>query len=167
MKNMFPMLLITFLLLLSCRNTEDSVQKIDQTVQIYIDSLGKDMLNQKIAGTYTTIVMKDIGGIYDATNISGFNLKKNSDTANYIEYLAGAKRNLVDSVSTTQKYYQSDIVLNLTKKINDTVSKTTVDTMKIQYSWTPQVFQVAKIYYNRQLVFSKTDDQPNIVKISK
>lgn len=150
----------------SCRNGDDNPQKIDQVVQIYIDSLGVDMLNTKLSGTYNTVEMKDIGGIYDQTAVS-YNLKKDKDTINYIEYVSGATRNLKTNTSETQKVYESSMVLRLTKTVNKTL-KTTIDTMKIEYSWTPENFQISKIYYDKKLMtITKTSEPANIIKIVK
>ncbi len=164
MKNVFFLLLAVFVAFLSCRSDEDSVQKIDQVINLYIDSLGQDMLNTKLAGSYISSTMNDVYGLTDNAPIS-ISIKKNADTINYIEYLAGAKRIAIDSTANS-KMYESKIALNLTKKIAD-ANRITNDTMTIQYLSTPNLFQVSKIWYNGVLQFTKVEGQPNTVKIVK
>lgn len=165
MKNMVFICMLLFLALLSCRNDDDSVQKIDQILNLYIDSLGQDMLNAKIPGSYINQQMNDIYGLTDNAPVS-FSMQKNADTINYMEYLAGAKRVGIDS-SGNNKTYESKIALILTKKVNDSVRRITNDTMTIQYTSTPNLFQVSKVWYNGVLKFTKTEGQLNIVKITK
>lgn len=164
MKNVFFLLLAVFVVFLSCRSDEDSVQKIDQVINLYIDSLGQDMLNTKLAGSYISSTMNDVYGLTDNAPIS-ISIKKDADTINYIEYLAGAKRIAIDSTANS-KTYESKIALNLTKKIAD-ANRITNDTMTIQYLSTPNFFQVSKIWYNGVLQFTKVEGQPNTVKIVK
>ncbi len=164
MKNVFFLLLAVFVVFLSCRSDEDSVQKIDQIINLYIDSLGQDMLNTKLAGSYISSTMNDVYGLTDNAPIS-ISIKKDADTINYIEYLAGAKRIAIDSTANS-KTYESKIALNLTKKIAD-ANRITNDTMTIQYLSTPNFFQVSKIWYNGVLQFTKVEGQPNTVKIVK
>lgn len=164
MKNVFFLLLAVFVAFLSCRSDEDSVQKIDQIINLYIDSLGQDMLNTKLAGSYISSTMNDVYGLTDNAPIS-ISIKKDADTINYIEYLAGAKRIAIDSTANS-KTYESKIALNLTKKIAD-ANRITNDTMTIQYLSTPNLFQVSKIWYNGVLQFTKVEGQPNTVKIVK
>ncbi|WP_234109585.1 MULTISPECIES: hypothetical protein [Chryseobacterium] len=164
MKNLIAVLLVVFLAFLSCRNEESGSQQIDQMINLYIDSANQDMLNAKIPGSYINIRMNDVYGITDNAPVS-FNPKKDADTISYIEYVAGAKRKLIDS-SGNNKTYQSKIALILTKKVNDT-NRISNDTMTINYSFSPALFQVSKIWYNGILKFTKVDGQPNIVKITK
>ena len=164
MKNVFFLLLAVFVVFLSCRSDEDSVQKIDQIINLYIDSLGQDMLNTKLTGSYISLTMNDVYGLTDNAPIS-ISIKKDADTINYIEYLAGAKRIAIDSTANS-KTYESKIALNLTKKIAD-ANRITNDTMTIQYLSTPNFFQVSKIWYNGVLQFTKVEGQPNTVKIVK
>ena len=140
------------------------MQKIDQVINLYIDSLGQDMLNTKLAGSYISSTMNDVYGLTDNAPIS-ISIKKDADTINYIEYLAGAKRIAIDSTANS-KTYESKIALNLTKKIAD-ANRITNDTMTIQYLSTPNFFQVSKIWYNGVLQFTKVEGQPNTVKIVK
>ncbi|MDQ0476674.1 MULTISPECIES: hypothetical protein [Chryseobacterium] len=164
MKNLFFITLLVFFAFLSCRNEEEPVQKIDQVINLYIDSLGQDMLNAKIPGSYISSSMNDVYGLTDNAPVS-VSMKKDADTINYIEYLAGAKRIGIDS-SGNSKTYESKIALQLTKKINNS-NRITNDTMTVQYQSTPELFQVSKIWYNGVLQFTKVDGQPNTVKIVK
>lgn len=164
MKNVFFLTIIIFFAFLSCRSNEDSVQRIDQVINLYIDSLGQDMLNSKVPGSYSNSRMNDVYGLTDNAPVS-FTIKKDADTISYIEYLAGAKRIGIDS-SGTSKTYESKVALFLTKKVNDT-NRVTNDTITIQYLSTPELFQVSKLWYNGVLQFTKVEGQPNTVKIVK
>lgn len=164
MKNVFFLTIIVFFAFLSCRSDDDSVQRIDQVINLYIDSLGQDMLNSKVPGSYTNSRMNDVYGLTDNAPVS-FTIKKDADTISYIEYLAGAKRIGIDS-SGTSKTYESKVALFLTKKVNDS-NKVTNDTITIQYLSTPELFQVSKLWYNGVLQFTKVEGQPNTVKIVK
>ena len=165
MKNFFFFLMISFFGFLSCRNDENDVQNIDQVINLYIDSSGQDMLNTTIEGGYSNIRMNDVNGLLDVAPVS-FSQKKDVDTINYLEYLAGARRILIDSTADF-KTYESRISLLMTKKIDDSTNIDINDALKIQYYFSPQKFQVSKVWYNDVLVFTKVDGQPNIVKISK
>ena len=165
MKNLFFFSVIAFFAFLSCRNDEDTVQKIDQIIQLYIDSADQDMLNTNIKGGYTNAKMNDVYGLTDTAPVN-FSSKKDNDTASYIEYIAGARRIGIDS-SGSSKTYESKIALSFTKSITDSTSTTINDTMTVQYRLTPEIFQVSKIWYNSVLQFTKVSDEPNIVKIRK
>ena len=165
MKNLFFFSVIAFFEFLSCRNDEETVQKIDQIIQLYIDSADQDMLNTNIKGGYTNARMNDVYGLTDTAPVN-FSPKKDTDTINYIEYIAGARRIGVDS-SGSSKIYESKIALSFTKNLTDSTSATINDTMTVQYRLTPEIFQVSKIWYNDVLQFTKVADEPNIVKIRK
>ena len=165
MKNLFFILMIGAFAVLSCRNEDENIQRIDQIIQLYIDSAGQDMLNSKIPGSYTDIKINDVYGLTDTAPVS-FSLKKDADTVTYLEYVAAAKRITIDSTATFQTY-ESKLALQLTKKLNDSTNLVSNDTMKIQYQSTPEIFQVSKIWYNNELKFTKTDQLLNVVKISK
>ncbi len=156
-------ILLTFL---SCRGDEtNNAQKIDQVLNMFMkNSSGQDLLNAKLNGSYSTVVLKDIGGLKDQTAISGYLFKKTSDTINYLEYSAGAKRNLVDSVSPDFKTYRSDIAIHLSKKNSDSVD---LDTLTILYEWTPELFQVKSASYNKKVVFSKASQGNNTFTVVK
>ena len=159
---------IMAMLLFSCRGEEESdLQKIDQVINVYLhDNSGVDLLNTNIKGGYTTVSGQDLNADKALQEISGFSVKKDKDTIAYIDYVAGAKKILLDSISPVQKRYQSDFYLNLSKIINkETVTDT--DTVKVEYNWTPTLFQVSKIWYNQKLVFTKVEGQSNIIKIVK
>ena len=164
MRNLFFLAIVAFFAFLSCRGDEESGQKIDQVINLYIDSLGQDMLNVKVPGSYISSSMNDVYGLTDNAPVS-FTIKKDADTINYIEYLAGAKRIGIDSIGST-KTYESKVALRLTKKVND-VNIITNDTVTIQYLSSPDIFQVSKIWYNGVLQFTKVEGQPNTVKIVK
>lgn len=161
------LLLLSFFLFLSCRNEGNDIQKIDQVINIYMQNAeGTDLLNTKIKGSYTGVSGQDLNADRALQEISGFSVKKDKDTVAYIDYVAGATKLLKDSISSSKKSYQSDFYLNLSK----TVDKNTVvdtDTVKIEYDWSPAVFQVSKIWYNQKLVFTKAEGQANIIKIVK
>ncbi|WP_312818477.1 hypothetical protein [Kaistella carnis] len=165
MKNLFFLMLVAFLGFISCRNDENDVQKIDQVMQLYIDSLGQDMLNVKLPGSYTSTSMNDVYGLTDNAPVT-FSVKKDADTVSFIEYVAGAKRLRIDSTEFS-KTYESKIALTLIKSINDSVKRTTNDTMTIQYLSTPTLFEISKVWYNDVLQFNKVEGQPNVIKISK
>jgi hypothetical protein len=165
MKNLFFLLATVLLGFFSCRNDESSVQKIDQIINLYIDSAGIDMLNLKIPESYTQIRMNDVYGLSDNSPVI-FNRRIDVDTIHYIEYIAGARRIRIDS-SGDPKTFESKIALIMTKKINDSTNTVINDILTINYLWTPQLFQVSKIWYNNSLVFTKVQGEPNIVKITK
>lgn len=165
MKNVFFILMMGLFAFISCRNDGEDIQQIDQVIQLYIDSAGQDLLNSKLPGSYTEIKINDVYGLTDNAPIN-VSLKKNEDTVNYLEYVAEARRIIVDSTSTF-KIYESKLALTLTKKINDSTKMVTNDTMKIQYQSSPELFQVSKIWYNEVLKFTKTDALLNVVEISK
>lgn len=165
MKNVFFTLLMVFFALISCRNDDRDVQKIDQIIHLYIDSAGQDMLNSNIPGSYVNVQGNDEYGLVDSAPVN-FSNKKDADTVNYLEYLAGARRIGIDSVGDN-KNYESKIALILTKKVNNTTNAVIKDILTIQYSSTPTAFQVSKVYYNNILKFTKVEGEPNIVKITK
>lgn len=157
------LLLLSPLLVLSCRNQDDDIQQIDQVIQLfYKDASGKDLLASKKPYAYKTVVLKDLGGERDQIKLSGTFLKKGADSLSYIEYIAGAKRNLV-SESSGGREYRSDIRLELTKDS----ANVDVDTLTVFYTWTLQLFQVKKMYYNRALIFTKTTGERNTATIIK
>lgn len=159
------LLFFTFISLLSCRNDGEDVQNIDQVIHMYMkDSTGKDLLNKKIAGSYQDVILKDLGGIRDQMSMSGYYFRKDSDTLTYLEYIAGATRNPIDSTGSDFKTYRSDIMLQLKKTTADSVD---LDTMTVFYEWTPQLFQVKQVNYNGAKVFSKTAGQPNTFTVIK
>lgn len=153
------------MLMFSCRADEQPVQNIDQIIHVYIkDRSGKDLLNKSITGSYQEVVLKDLGGIRDQMAMSGYNLRKDSDTLTYMEYIAGATRNLQDSLNPDYKTYRSDIMFQLRKTAADSVD---LDTMVVFYEWTPELFQVKQINYNGAKVFTKTAGKANTFTVIK
>ncbi len=167
MKNVVFGILVIFFALLSCRSDEDSLQKIDQLFNLYMkNSAGQDLLNSKKSGSYTAISMNDVNGTTDVAPVT-FSLKMTTDSIYYIEYLAGAKRITLDSISPEDRTYQSIIDVTLTRPLTDTTNVQVTDRLKIQYHWTPSLFEVSKVYYNDQLQFTKEPNVPNVVTIVK
>ncbi len=164
MKNIFFLLVFIFIIVASCRK-EEPLQNIDQIIHLYIDSLGQDMLNKNIPGSYFSVSMNDVDGATDNAPVT-VNLKKNADTVSYIEYIAGATRVLTDSVAD-KKMYRSRIALQLFSRINDSTQSITRDTLILYYTYTPEIFQVSSALYNQQLVFTKQNGQPNVIRIHK
>lgn len=165
MKNCFFAFMILGAGFISCRSDEESLQKIDQNIHLYIDSAGQDMLNSSIPGSYISHNMNDVYGLTENAPVNA-SVVADADTVRYIDYLAGARRILVDS-SAEQRIYESQIALNLTKRLNDSTNSIIRDTLLIQYRSSPQVFEVSQVWYNGSLQFTKTEGLPNIVKIHK
>lgn len=153
--------------LYSCKNDDEDIQYIDQIINLYIkDSSGSDLLKGDSVNTYISYSANDVLGLNANAPVS-FSKKIDENSVNFLEYLAGAKRDIFDSINPETKSYRSIIALNFSKKINDTATAVVNDTMKIEYRWTPQVFEVSKIYYNDVLSFTKEANKPNIVTIVK
>lgn len=168
MKNYLWVFAITFFTLLSCSSDEDDVQKIDQILDIYIkDTAGKDLLHTTKVGSFTTISMNDNLAATDIATVN-FSRKMQVDSTNYIQYVAGAIRQLVDDSNPDNKVYKSQIFVTLSKKLSDTQMETPiVDTLNIFYKMSPQFFEVSQVYYNSELKFTKVSNEPNIVTIIK
>ncbi|WP_213277366.1 hypothetical protein [Chryseobacterium indologenes] len=165
-------ILVAVFALVSCKSDDDSLQRIDQVLNIYMkNSAGQDLLNSKKAGSYTGFSVNDIFGTKDISPVS-VSLRMTTDSLFYMEYLAGAKRRRLDSISPDQpgtgNSYYSRMQITYTKSTN--VADNVIDTLEIQYRNTPTVFQVSKVLYNRVPVFSKDADAPtsiNTVTITK
>ncbi|MGI9650402.1 hypothetical protein [Chryseobacterium sp. RLHN22] len=168
MKKLFPLLMLFGLTLLSCGSDEDSLQKIDQIFNLYIqDSSGKTMLNPSKIGSFTGVSFNDELADKDIANVN-FSRKMLEDSTYYIEYIAGATRKFVNDEPDGSKIYRSLIEVSLTKKISDTQNDPVViDSMEIFYRSSPSVFEVSRVLYNNQLVFTKVQDQPNTATITK
>ncbi|MCD9618946.1 hypothetical protein [Chryseobacterium gleum] len=172
MMKYFWSILVAVFALISCKSDDDSLQRIDQVLNIYMrNSAGQDLLNSKKAGSYTGFSVNDIFGAKDNSPVS-IPLKMTTDSLFYMEYLAGAKRRRLDSISPdnpgTGNSYYSRMQITFTKSTN--ASDNVVDTLEVQYRNTPTVFQVSKVLYNRIQVFSKDADAPtsiNTVTITK
>lgn len=163
-------LLLSLLLfsIVSCKGDEQEVQQIDQVINLYYkDAAGKDLLNPNLKDTFFNIKFSDLNGARDLVPITSFSVRKTIDTVNYIDYVDGAVRVLTDSINPEMKTYRSDFVISLTKKTGETTVEVLEDDIRIEYSWTPRLFQVSKIFYNGELQFSKVAGQPNIFTIIK
>lgn len=166
MRNVFFGTALVLFALLSCRSEEDSVQNIDQILNIYIkNSAGQDLLNAKKSGSFSGYNMTDIFGTVDNAQVNN-TLKVTADSLYYIEYIAGARRVTLDSVSPDNRTYRSRINVSLRRTQNN-VTDTINDILEIQYRWTPSVFEVSKVYYNNDLKFTKQPGSPNVVTIIK
>lgn len=166
MRNIFFGILVVFCTLLSCKSDEDSLQRIDQILNIYMkNTAGQDLLNNKKPGSYTGYSVNDLFGDRDISPIS-IPLKVNSDSLFYLEYIAGAKRRKSDSTGPDNpgsgNSYFSRMDITLTKTVNN-VPETTVDRLEIHYRKTPTLFQVSKVLYNNKVEFSKEADAPNSI----
>lgn len=165
MRSIFFGILVVFCTLLSCKSDEDSLQRIDQILNIYMkNTAGQDLLNNKKPGSYTGYSVNDLFGDRVVSPIS-IPLKVTSDSLFYMVYIAGAKRRRLDSLSPdnpgTGTSYYSRMEITFTKSTN--VSDNVVDTLEIQYRNTSTVFQISKVLYNRIQVFSKDADAPNSI----
>lgn len=166
MKNIFFALVILFFAFISCRDDDKVTQNIDQVVHLYIDSAGQDMLNNNIPGSYTNIQWNDVYGFLDNAPVS-FSNRKDIDTVNFLEYVAGARRILIDSSDSNTKIYESKIDFLLTKRLTDSTTTTFTETLTLNYLMKPEVFRLEKAWYKGNLVFSKVEGEPNIIKIKK
>ncbi|MGV4415065.1 hypothetical protein [Chryseobacterium sp. T1] len=167
MKSQLSILFLSLLLIFSCRAEDESVQTIDQVLNIYVkNTAGKDLINPKIKNNYTQVQFLDLLAETNLKPISGVSIIQDKDTISYIDYVAGAVRLIKDSVSTTDKTYYSEFVMRLSKTENTTTINDDKN-VKVEYSWTPSRFQVSKMWFGGKLVFTKTEGQPNIVQIVK
>lgn len=164
--NIFCFSIISFSFFLSCRPDDTPIQEIDQTLQVFVDSAGIDMLNNKVKSGYKNLSFNDINGKTDNSPIS-ISSFKTADTINYLQYIAGAKRILLDSSNLDRKLYQSKIALKFTKPTPNNAIYTVNDTMIINYSFTPERFQIDNVIYNNVQVFTKTVKGENKIKILK
>lgn len=172
MMKYFWSILVAVFALISCKSDDDSLQRIDQMLNIYMrNSAGQDLLNSKKAGSYTGFSVNDIFGAKDNSPVS-IPLKMTTDSLFYMEYLAGAKRRRLDSISPenpgTGNSYHSKMLITFTKSTN--VNDNVTGTLEIQYRNTPTAFQVSKVLYDGNEVFSKEAGAPtsiNTVTITK
>jgi len=162
MKNSVFGILSLLFVTLSCGSDDDSLQRIDQTLNIYMQNkAGQDLLNAKKTGSYTTFSVNDNNGTTDIAPVA-IPLKMTTDSLYYFEYLSGAKRIIKDSISPENKTYQSKMTFSLSRTVNNQVV-TVTDVMEIYYRWTPSLFQVSEVRYNNEVVFSKAADAPNAI----
>lgn len=149
-------------LTVSCGSDDDSLQRIDQIMNIYIkNSAGQDLLNAKKAGSYTSFSVNDVNGTTNVAPVS-VPLKMTTDSLYYFEYIQGAKRIIKDSISPENRTYKSNLTFSL-NRIVDNQTVTVTDAVEIRYRWTPSVFQVSEVLYNNQVVFTKAADAPNAI----
>ncbi|AZB00567.1 hypothetical protein EG359_13480 [Chryseobacterium joostei] len=166
MRNIVFGILVIVSALISCGQDEESLQRIDQILNIYMKSdTNPDLLNSKKAGSYTSYSVNDMFGTRDDSPVT-IPLRMTTDSVFYMEYIAGAKRRRLDSVSPsnpgTGNSYNSRMMVTLRKTVNNT-TETTVDTLEIQYRKSPTLFQVSKVIYNGKEKFSKEADAPNSI----
>ncbi|UKB83713.1 hypothetical protein LF887_22345 [Chryseobacterium sp. MEBOG06] len=165
MMRYFLGILVVFFALISCKSDDDSLQRIDQIMNIYVkNSAGQDLLNAKKTGSFTGYSVNDIFGNNDVSPVS-LPLRMTSDSIFYMEYIGGAKRLRQDSISPenpgTGTLYHSKMLITFTKSTN--VSDNVTGILEIQYRNTPTLFQVSKVLYDGNAVFSKDADQPNSI----
>lgn len=166
MKRQFSLFIFSLLTLLACRSDDDVVQDIDQILNIYIkNDAGQDLLNPKLDAHYTNVALLDLLATTDQKPVSS-SIIMDKDSVRYVEYVAGATRLIKDSINENSKSYYSSMIIRLTK-IVDKAPVIDDDTIRIEYNWTPQKFEVSKMWHSNQLVFTKSDTQPNIVNIVK
>ena len=168
MKKSFWGFALSVLALLSCSSDEDSLQEIDQIMTFYMkDAAGKDLLHPTNVGSFSQVRMNDVFGENDNSPVSFSGPVMQTDSTYYIEYTAGATRNLLTSDAQDNRIYQSKIAFNLSRKVNDTLFQTVLDTMEIQYRWSPSRFEISKVLYNKNEVFTKTPTSGNTFTITK
>ncbi|GEN66951.1 MULTISPECIES: hypothetical protein [Chryseobacterium] len=166
MRNFVFGILVMAFALLSCKSDDESLQRIDQIMNIYmVNSAGQDLLNSKKPGSFSGYSVNDSLGDRDISPVN-IPLRMRADSTFYMEYIAGAKRKRLDSVSPdnpgTGNSYYSVMTLGLRRTVNN-VADTITDRLRIEYRKTPTLFQVSKVYYNDVLQFSKEADQPNSI----
>lgn len=159
MKKIFLYILLLSCVIISCGSDDNSLQRIDQILNIYMKSdTNPDLLNAKKSGSYTSFSVNDMLGDKAVSPVN-IPLKMRQDSIFYMEYLAGAKRKKFDSAGTT---YYSRMELTLNKTVNNT-TQSVKDILEIHYRNTPEAFQVSEVLYNTQSVFSKEAGAPNSI----
>ncbi|WP_347217315.1 hypothetical protein [Chryseobacterium sp.] len=159
MKNIFLYILLLSCVVISCGSDDDSLQRIDQIMNIYMKSdTNPDLLNAKKNGSYTSFSVNDMLGDKAVSPVS-IPLRMRQDSIFYMDYLAGAKRKKFDSAGTT---YYSRMELTLNKTVNNT-TQSVKDILEIRYRNTPEVFQVSEVLYNTKSIFSKDAGTPNSI----
>ncbi|MDG4650781.1 hypothetical protein [Chryseobacterium arthrosphaerae] len=158
MKYFWSILIIVFTLI-SCKSDDESLQRIDQVMNIYMKSnTNPDLLNAKKSGSYTAYSVNDMLGDRDISPVS-IPLKMRPDSTFYMEYISGAKRRKLDSAGTM---YYSRMRLTLSRNVNN-APENTFDTLEIRYRNSLEVFQVSQVLYNRKLMFSKEAGAANSI----
>ncbi|REC48244.1 hypothetical protein [Chryseobacterium pennipullorum] len=166
MKSILFGLLAVICTLLSCKSDEESLQRIDQIMNIYMKSdTNPDLLNSKKEGSYISYSVNDAFGTRDISPVT-IPLRMTTDSLFYMEYIAGAKRIRSDSTGPdnpgTGNFYHSRMQLTLRKTVDSLVQETE-GILEIQYRNTPTLFQVSKVLYDGKTVFSKNADAPNSI----
>ncbi|AZB23912.1 hypothetical protein EG339_04405 [Chryseobacterium bernardetii] len=160
MKNIFLYILLLGCVVISCGSDDDSLQRIDQVLNIYMKSdTNPDLLNAKKSGSFTSFSVNDMLGAKDISPVTSIPLRMRQDSVFYIEYIGGASRKKFDSAGTT---YYSRMEFTLNKSVNNT-TQSVKDILEIRYRNTPEVFQVSEVLYNNQSVFSKDVGSPNSI----
>ncbi len=158
---------MVFISAASCRSENpDDIQRIDQVLNIYIDSLGQDMLDNTLPGSYISVAINDVDGLTDNAPVQ-VNIRKDEANLSFIQYTAGANRILMETLPGNKEIYRSRIALNMRKQLNDSVQTVTNDTLVLNYTLSPQIFEISTAIYNGVPVFSKTPGAPNVIKINK
>src|SRR6476646_7848822 len=99
MRNFVFGILVMAFALLSCKSDDESLQRIDQIMNIYmVNSAGQDLLNSKKPGSFSGYSVNDSLGDRDISPVN-IPLRMRADSTFYMEYIAGAKRKRLDSVS--------------------------------------------------------------------
>lgn len=168
MKLRLSIILSAIIILFSCRGDEEDFQVIDQVLKMYVrNAANQDLLNNRIPGSYTSVALLDLLDETTAEKpVSGYSLLKDADTVVYIDYPAGAVRQLKDSVNPELKTYRSRFIIRYAKTVNSE-TETDDDIIEIEYKWTPTLFELSKLWYDNELKFTKVPGQPNIVRIVK
>lgn len=161
MKKIFLYILLVSCVVISCGSDDDSLQRIDQILNIYMKSdTSPDLLNAKKSGSFTSYTVNDMLGDKDNSPVTTIPLRMRQDSVFYIEYIAGAKRRKFDSAGTT---YYSRMRVTLNQIINNTSQAVATDILEIHYRNTPEAFQVSEVLYNTESVFSKDAGTPNSI----
>lgn len=174
MRNIILGILIVAFAITSCSRDDDSLQRIDQVLNVYINSsTNPDLLNAKKKGSYTSYSVNDVFGSRDNSPVI-IPLKMTQDSLFYMEYIAGAKRRRMDSISPdnpgTGTSFFSRMDIAFTRKKDDNTTEQIVDRLEVQYRMSSSLFQVSKVLYNGVEKFSKEENAPtsiNVVTITK
>ncbi|UHO38538.1 hypothetical protein H5J24_24080 [Chryseobacterium capnotolerans] len=160
MRNIVFGIMVILFALTSCSQDEESLQRIDQIMNIYMRSdTNPDLLNAKKSGSFTSFSVNDMLGDKDNSPVTTIPLRMRQDSVFYIEYLAGAKRKKFDSSGVN---YYSKMRITLNRTVNNATESDT-DTLEIHYRNTPELFQVSEVLYNSESVFSKESGAPNSI----
>jgi len=169
MRHMFKYIFLVIMSagFISCSSDEDSIQKVDQKLKIYIkDKQGRDLLNTTDDNAvYARVLLIDLGANTTNQVLRGGSITRDSTNTYYIDYTAGGTRNLLSENGST-KQYETEVGVAFFKTTAD-VTPSVVDDLKLIYSMTPQVFKIQNIDFNNRTVFIKEDGKPNIVNIVK